>query len=174
MKKNTVIAIVCLTVGICIGFFAGRQTITYETEIKYVRGDVVRDTIHLPVPVYEVVHDTICLIEHDTIKTLIDWNTERFYTWQPINDNRGIVDISAMVQFNRVQSMSAEFVPIYKEITRYKKKVWQPYISASYSTFGIVGLGGGLFYNDVGLEYGFQYSMFENRTGYLVGLKYKF
>jgi hypothetical protein len=153
---------------------AGRKTVEYKTEIKYVHGEVVRDTVHFPVPVREVVHDTILLIERDTVKTLIDWNTERYYTERLFNDNRGLLDVSASVQFNRLYDLSFEFVPIYKEITKYKVPVWQLYAGVSYSTFGIVGIGGGLFRNHIGVEYQLQYSFPYSRKGHLIGLRYKF
>jgi hypothetical protein len=171
MKKRYVfiLCVICLVAG----FFIGRKTVSYETEVRYVQGEVIRDTLYLPDPVYEVVPDTIYLIKHDTVQTLIDWNTERFYTWQPFNDERGVLDISASLQFNRLQDLSYTFVPIYKEITKYRVNVWQPYVGVSYSTFGIVGIGGGFFRNNFGVEYQYQMGQ-EGRMGHLVGVKWKF
>jgi len=158
--------------SVLVGFFVGRKTIPEKEVIKYIPGETIRDTLFFPEPVFEIVHDTIILIERDTLLTLIDWNTERLYTWQPINDNRGILDISTTVQYNRVQEFSFSFAPIHKEITIYRAPVWQPFVSASYSTFKIMGIGGGAFYNNIGLEYQWQYG--NNRSGHQIGLKWKF
>ena len=147
----------------------------YRTEIRYVKGDVVRDTIFTPIPVLEIVRDTIFLIERDTVRTLIDWNTERYYSERLLDDRQhGILDVSATVQFNRLQDLSYTFIPIYREITKYKIKTWQPYVVASVNTFNQYSVGAGMFYQNTGFE--FQYISDFNRrlNGYGVGVKYKF
>ena len=169
--KNKYVAFLCV-LCLAIGFVAGRNTLISRTEIKYVKGEVVRDTIHLPVPVREVISDTILLIERDTIQTLVDWNTERYYADRVLDDNNGILDFTAKVQFNRLQLLSYELVPIRKEITRYKSLIWQPYIGISYNTFNHFSISGGLFRNKTGIE--LQYITDFKRKGYGVGLKHKF
>jgi hypothetical protein len=57
-------------------------------------------------------------------------------------------------------------------------KVWQPYVSASYSTFGVAGIGGGFFRNNFGVEYQYQRDLQWNygngRAGHQFGVKWKF
>ena len=156
------------------GFFVGRATITYRTEIKYVKGDIIRDTIFNPVPVLEIVHDTIFLIERDTVKTLIDWNTERIYAGRVFDNKAGTLDYSATIQYNRLQSISFESVPLYKEITRYKIKVWQPYVGTSVNTFGQASFSAGTFYKKTGVELQYLYDFERGKKGYGIGVKYQF
>ena len=165
------LCVACLAVG----FFIGRQSFVVRTEIKYVQGDVVRDTVFEPVPVLEIVHDTILLVEYDTVRTLIDWNTERYYAERLLDDPlRGLLDVSATVQFNRLQDLSFSFIPIYKEVTKYKVATWQPYVATSFNTFNQASVGAGIFYKKTGVE--FQYITDFNRRlkGYGIGFKYKF
>jgi len=165
------IALLCVTC-LAVGFYVGREMIPYKEEIRYVQGEVVRDTTFHPVPLLEIVHDTIILVERDTIKTLIDWNTERYYAEQLFNDKRGILDVSASVQYNRLQDISFEFVPVYREITRYKIPAWHPYVGFSYNTFNQVAFDAGLFYKHFGIE--LQYISNFKQKGYGIGLRYKF
>ena len=178
MDKSTkyllTVAIIAAIGLFIIAFFLGRASISYETEVRYVQGEVVRDTIFAPVPVLEIVHDTIYLVEHDTILTLIDWNTERYYTERLISDNSGILDVSASVQFNRIQDIRFEFIPIYKEITRYRVRLWQPYIGGSLNTFSQAAIGGGLFYKNTGIDIHYIYDLRLQKKGYGIGIKYRF
>ena len=172
MKKEY-IAILCVSC-LVVGFFAGRKTITTETEIRYVKGDVIRDTIPVLVPVKEVVSDTIRLIERDTIQTLIDWNTERYYFERLYDNNNGIFDMSARIQYNKIQEVSYQLVPIHKEITKFNVPVIKPFISVSYSTFDIAGIGGGVQYKKIGFEYQYQRRFNNSESGHLIGIKYLF
>ena len=169
MKVKYVVLLCVICSVVC--FFAGRKTVSYDTEIRYVHGDAVRDTIPFPVPYLEIIHDTIYL-KGDTVQTLIDWNTERYYTERLLNDNRGLLDVSAIVQFNTLRDLSYSFTPIYKEITMYKSPVWQPYIGVSYNTFNHFQISGGLFRKHIGIE--LQYITDFNRNGYGIGFKYFF
>ena len=172
MKKEHV-AVLCL-IALAAGFLAGRKTVLYETEIKYIQGDVVRDTVHFPVPVTEFVHDTIRLVEHDTVRTLIDWNTERYYTERMFDDGRGILDVSATVRFNRLQDISIANIPVYREVTNYKTVIWQPYIGVSYNTLNQASFIAGIYHKKTGIE--LQYISDFNRKikGYGIGLRYKY
>jgi len=139
-----------------------------------VQGETVRDTIHYPVPVLEVVRDTIRLVERDTIRTLIDWNTERLYVKNLFNDNIGKLDLTATVQYNRLQNISYEFVPIHKEITKYKVPVFKPFVGVAFNSFNeALTFSAGTFYNKFGVE--FQYATnFDGKKGYGMGIKYLF
>ena len=167
-KYITLACIVCLATG----FVIGRKTVPDKTEIKYVKGAIIRDTIPFPIPIREIVHDTIRLVEYDTVRTLIDWNTERFYTERLFSDNKGVLDISATIQFNKLQNFSYEFLPIYKEITIYKEPLYVPFVGMSYNSLNYVTLSGGLFRKDVGVE--LQYVTNFRQKGFGLGIKYKF
>ena len=62
-----------------------------------------------------------------------------------------------------------------REVIRTVKKTWQPLVSLSYSTlFETAGIGGGTFYNNLGLSYEYQYSLQEKRRGHRFALIWKF
>ena len=172
MKKKYV-AILCVICIVC-GFYAGRKTITYKTEIKYVQGEAVRDTVFFPVPVLEVYRDTIFLIEKDMAKTLIDWNTERHYAEQLLDDNHGILDFSATIQFNRLQSLSYSLTPIYRETTKYKIEVWQPYAGVSFNTLNQATFSVGTFRKKIAFELQYISDFERKKQGWGIGFKYKF
>ena len=176
MKKKYVLILCVILCAVCFvtGFFTGRKTVSYETEIRYVQGEAVQDTVYFPVPVREVVYDTIFLVEDDTAKTVIDWNMERLYTMPLLNDNRGILDLSATIQFNRLQDVSFEFIPVYKEVTRYRVPVWQPYAGASYNTFNQFAVTGGFFHKKIGYELQYVYDHERKKKAWGIGFKYKF
>ena len=190
MKENTVVILICVALACVLGFIAGRarSNVVYKTE--YIKGDTITRTITNIVPVSEekpenpilpvkrdtVYIDNIIYVREtvDTAAIIADYELKRSYKLPLFNNEYGKLDISLTSQYNKLGDVSYTFVPIKTVQHIQTKRVWQPYASASYSTFQIGGIGGGLFYHDVGLEYQFQYSMSENRTGHLVGLKYKF
>jgi len=166
----TVLCAACLA----IGFWSGRKTIACKTEIRYVQGDTVRDTVVSPVPVIEIVHDTLHLVERDTIQTLTDWNTERYYTEQLFNNNSGLLDVSATIQYNRLQDFSYTFIPTYKETVRYKIPVWQPYAGASYNSLNQASLVTGMFYRKNAIEIQYISDFERKKHAWGIGYKYKF
>ena len=190
MKENTVVILICVALAAIIGFIAGRarSDVIYKTE--YVKGDPITQTITniapiskekpavsvLPVKRDTVYMDNIVYVREtvDTAAIIADYELKRSYNVPLFNNEYGKLDISLTSQYNKLGDLSYTFIPMQKIQHVQVKKVWQPYVSVSYSTFRIGSIGGGLFYRNAGLEYQFQYSMFENRTGHSFGLKYKF
>ncbi len=192
MKQDKlIIAIFSLLVviigSITVGFFIGRST---ETEIRYIKGETIRDTIRKEVllptkeyipsdPIY--IYKDKYIVKTDTVIQVIDsaaiindWILQRNYSQTLFDNQNGKLNIDLSVRYNKLQSLEYSFTPIHKEINTYKAKVWQPYLSGSYSTFNYVGLGGGFFYHNLGIEYQFQKDFRSNSTGHSFGLKYKF
>lgn len=113
----------------------------------------------------------------DTVKLYRDYAALRSYEdWNMFdNDTIGRFTASFDVQFNRIQQVyDVVFHPIQKTVTIRKKDIWTPYISGSYSTVGYTGIGGGVFYHNLGLEYQYQRDFSEHKNGHLFGLKYRF
>lgn len=168
--------IICLI----IGFFIGRLTVNTKTDIKYVKGETVRDYIPILTP-FKVTRPSDPIYLRDTINGKIDtagiiadWVLKREYKQTLFDNNNGKLDIDFSVQYNKPFNFGYSFTPIHKEINTYKEKVWQPYLSGSYSTLDIAGIGGGLFYHNLGIEYQYQKDFRSNSTGHSFGLKYKF
>lgn len=74
-------------------------------------------------------------------------------------DDLGTLKINQSIQYNRMQKFDWDFEPVYKETSKYNIKIWQPFVSASYSTLDYMGIGGGLFYHDLGFEYQYNFDL---------------
>ena len=174
------------------GFLIGRKTVDTEEVIRYIKDDPVFGTVSDLIPAKETVPDDPVLpllrdsfyidkfiyvaAKVDTAAIINDYIASREYT--PVlfdSPQVGKLSLSATVQYNKLSDVSYEFEPVIKEVTRYKEKAWQPFVSGSYSTFGIAGIGGGTFYHKLGFEYQYQQSLRDDRmNGHQFSLKYKF
>lgn len=187
--KKTISALLIL-LALIIGFFIGRSTVNTDTEVKYVKGKTIIDTVYIPAPYSEKKADKDNLVsvykkdqsgketsELDTIKskeaTIHDWNLERKYANLIFDNENGKLLYDITVQNNKLSDFKYTFTPMQKVIPK-KEKVFQPYISGSYSTLDIAGVGGGIFYHNLGFEYQFQQDFRYNDTGHSFGVKYKF
>ena len=177
--------IVLLFVSLFIGFIVGRQTTKQEVITKFVQGEIIRDTImnFVPDTVYlsgelrykykykkDTIYKDVPVVERDeTIKaTVKDWNLIRDYKRTLFDNESGKLSIALSVQYNELQKLSYSFTPMYKETMILKKRVFLPFVSASFHTNKTFSVGGGFFYHDIGLraEWGFN--------GLNLGVLYKF
>lgn len=177
--KKTISALLIL-LALIVGFFIGRSTIDNKTDIKYVKGETVRDwfpiltpfKVSIPSdPIYKYKENTAIV---DTAAIIEDWITKRDYKQTLFDNNNGKLDIDFSVQYNKPFDLRYSYIPIKKVNTIYKVKTWQPFVSASYSTLNYVSVGGGIFYHNLGFEYQFQKDFRYNDTGHSFGVKYKF
>ena len=166
MEKEKKLQIICVIIGIlifsAIGFYLGRKTInsdTPKTEIVYIKGENITDSIPYPVP-YEVIKpaDTADIIRRcvrdgiyselfpekiiteyveitkdDTTEIIRDWGTKRLYSEQIFDiDTVGQCTINASIQYNRLTLLSYSYIPVTKvtTITNTKVKLFSPYIGA--------------------------------------------
>lgn len=187
MRKYIDIAIILI---VAIGsFFAGRATISPTSEVKYVKGDVIRDTVPLPVPYKEyytkevlvpMKKDTLwrdgepvlTYMKVDTAAIIADYTLKREYEKVLFNnDEHGKMTVGVKLQYNKLQdNITYEYSPIKQQVTR--EKLLTPFVGIDYNSFGYVGIGGGLYYHNVGLEG--KYVTDFNKKGFEVGIKYKF
>jgi len=176
---------------VLIGFLIGRQVIETGEKTVYVKEEPISETITGIEPVVEerpevsalpVKRDTFWrdsiryVIEKvDTAAIIAEYEMRRFYQVLLFDNNYGKLDVSMNSQYNRLGDVSYTFVPIVKEVIRYRERVWQPYVAASFSTLSnSAGIGGGVFYKSIGFEYQYQRAMFDSRFGHQFGLKWKF
>ena len=173
------------------GFFAGRSVVRDIAKTEYVKGETVHVTVPVPPPVSEelpdvaalpVLRDTLYIrsIEYvrekvDTAAIIADYLLRRKYE-VPLFDNQyGKLNLSVSTQYNKLDSVSYRFDPIETVRTVYAKRTWQPFVETSYSTTSdVVGVGGGVFYHNLGLSYEYQYSLRERMNGHRFGLAWKF
>jgi len=164
IKKYWYIPVIALV----IGFFIGRgNTITKEV-VKYVKGDTIHDSIPTPYPVKIIVPskpvlpmtpDTIIIdsikyhfIKVDTAKIISEYINRK--TYRPIlfdDKENGKLSLGLVVQYNKLDSIGYEFTPIHKETTITKERIFTPFINVSYNSFGYIGVGGGLYYKNIGV-----------------------
>lgn len=157
-----------------IGYFLGRDTTVVHEVERHVKGKTITDTVAVPepyfvstpvLPLFFYKADTVRNVQVvDTAAILADWIQQRNYKQTLFDNESGKADINLSVQYNKLTDLSYSFTPIHKEIIRTKEQAWLPFVSASYS--GQLGVGGGLFYHNIGVEYQYQFD------GHLIGLKY--
>lgn len=190
IKENWIVILILIVIFLA-GIILGRSTIETKTKTEYVKGETIRDTAYIPMPYSEKKADKDNLIpiykkdpegkettELDTTQskdiTIHDWNLERKYSDLVFDNEKGKLLYDITVQNNKLSKFNYTFTPIQKVTTTTKEKIFQPYVSASYSTFDIASVGGGFFYHNLGIEYQFQRDFRYNDTGHSLGFKYKF
>ena len=175
--------------GFFIGFFIGRKTDRVVTKTEYIKGETITDTLHIPYPVREEVpvyyslpvrYDTVYIDNYiyvrgtvDTAAIISEYIVERSYALDVFDNEHGKLTADVALQYNKLRHFGYSFTPVSKVSTVQVKRIWQPFVSASYSTFGIVGIGGGIYYNQLGVEYQIQHSFIGEGSGHLFGLKWK-
>lgn len=179
--KYIVLVIVCLF----IGFVVGRQTSKEKVITRQVKGETIRDTIthFIPDTVYlagelkykyvykiDTVYKDVPVVDRDeTIKaTLEDWNLIRNYKRTLFDNESGKLTVALSVQYNELQKLSYTFTPMHKETTIVKKRIFVPFVSASYFGNVTFSIGGGFFYHDLGFRA--EYAI----DGLNFGIMYKF
>lgn len=180
--------------SLVVGFYLGRQSVEIKTTTKVVNGKTIKKLVPIEqlVPIDVSMPTQVTYIERksngDTIYTvtpkdpteslknvLNDWNLKRVYANTVFNDSiYGRFDYKATVQFNKIGSFEYEFTPVKTVITKEKKHILQPFVSASYSTIDIIGVGGGFFYHDLGFEVLYNKNYINGNNGLSFGIKYKF
>jgi len=189
MKDNKIlIAIVVFALLLIGAYFAGFFTAKYSYKpVTVEKTTIVTDTIYdvrvlreyvpdirtvtryLPSKTDTIFNEAVTTI--DTTAIISEFITRRDYAI--LIDTAGVVvELEPTVQFNRLQSIPYRLIRTDKELTTIeRKRVVIPFVSASCLTNDFdFGIGGGLFYHNLGLEY--QYLPTGSRHS--IGVKYKF
>lgn len=197
--KQTIFSL--LLVGIVsgiIGFFIGHSNNEIKS-IQYLEGETIHDTIpkeklvpkYINVPallsysekqnVYINNRDSTVITTNPEnkdsaiVETIKDWNLERVYKdYLFKSDTLGTLGYDIHVQYNRIKSFSYNYTPIIKEVTKERKRTFIPYVSASYSTFNIVGIGLGTYYHNLGIGAEYQYNYDLQKKGLNLQFSIKF
>ena len=162
--KNKKIQLVFVGISVIIfgliGFYLGRKTVKegeIHTEIVYVEGETIIDSIPYPVPKYivkpsdtadiimacvrdgiytelfpeRVVTEYIEITKEDTTDIICDWGTKRMYSETLFDiDTVGKCVVDASVQYNRLSLLSYSYTPITKTVTITERRVkfFSPYV----------------------------------------------
>lgn len=175
-----------------VGFIAGRCTDKTVVKTEYVKGETVRDTIfatklvpykvEIPAkPTLPMKPDTIRIpgkpeiirMKVDTAQIIADYIKENSYYNVLFDDQeKGKLTVASVVQYNALKKLGYEFTPIQKQTTIERRRIFTPFVNASYNTLGYYGAGAGLYYYDVGVNV--KYLTDFKTKGYEFGLNVKF
>ena len=171
-----------LLLGLAIGFNIGRSAIEPETEIKYVEGPKQSGSINMEgvLPAFSKEFDlsnySVPNLPYYVFKEIVKYKDspneglvpfidsasiarayfrENHYSFTLFDNEYGKLQLNQKIQYNRLMNTDYDFSPKVKQIR--VEKVWQPFVSASYSTLDYIGVGGGIFYHNLGFEY--QYNV---------------
>ena len=184
MKKEVLNYAVAVVLSLALGGLAGWRMAgkrsAVSEEVKYVRGETFVADIELPATRVELLPERLRFADTeipadavfpdsvDLRPTAYDWNISRQYPETLFDDLRGKLTVDATVQYNRLQGLNVEFVPVEKQIIRYIEKKWRPFAVLDYSMLGYVGGGVGIFYKSTGIS--IQYRTDFKRKGLGVSL----
>ncbi|MDR2810476.1 MAG: hypothetical protein LBB84_07995 [Tannerellaceae bacterium] len=167
---------------------AGRCTTETVTKTEYIQGETISGTISniepvhtetperstLPVKIDTVFVDNIRYVtQHvDTAAIIREYELKRYYSETLFNNQYGKLDVSFTSQYNKVTDLKYDFTPVTIVRTVEKERVFTPFVMASYNTLKQGGIGGGIFYHDIGVQVRFVTDFKAN--GLDVGIMYKF
>lgn len=187
-----------------IGFTIGRKTVGEKTVIKYVDLPPIQGEVKVPdlVPKWEGFRDPIKLVyiykgqgekvpqtppeiangesfQVDTLesakRTVLDWNTTRKYAGTFFKDPKiGQFDWEATVQYNTLQHLTYEYMPVREQVKETRSPKWSPFLRASANSFGQIGAGGGIYYRNFGVDLSYIRDFELTRSGYEIGFSWKF
>lgn len=170
--KNALIILGVILVIFILGYYTGRRTFTPQTvtEVKWMKGQTIRDSIDKPIPykvevpsdpkyiyVDRVVPGEPPLV--DTMAILADCILKRQYAVVLIdNDTVGYFKLYADVQYNKLQNTRYEFTPVIKTtntVTTVERPapLFTPFIMTGFNTKNMGSIGGGVFVKDIGVAY---------------------
>lgn len=140
--KNILIAVLILSICLSVGFFIGylvfgktEPVVNRIVEIKWQKGEMVRDTIDRPVPVETIIRDSIPVpVPTDTAALFAVWKDyylERKYALDFSNDSIGTFRVDAIVNQNKLISATSLIQPnirtVYEKEVIYKKEKCVPW-----------------------------------------------
>ncbi|MBF0651301.1 hypothetical protein IR083_21005 [Dysgonomonas sp. GY75] len=191
MKKAltiSVLILVCLIIDYGLGFYIGRYYIKESTVTKYITGETITGSVDSSK--FELVKEEKPEIQYrdtgstkikyvnlpaDTAAIIADWELKRTYKAMVFeSDTLGKLEIFPTIQYNRLTGLDYNFTPTIRNNYIIKTKVLQPFLSGSYSTLGYVGVGGGVFYHKLGVEYQYQLDCKSGGRGHMIGGKWMF
>lgn len=188
--KNALIPSLIVLVLLSVGFLVGRLTTSSIADVQYLPGEPIHDSIDVPVPymvkipsdpVLPTKPDTVYLsdgsthisLKVDTPKVFNEYIAENAYSLKVFdNDTLGSLTIDQIIQYNKIKKFSYNHIPIHKVVTVERKHVFAPFIVASYNSFNQFGVGGGIYYHNLGVSA--TYITDFVKKGYGLGIHYKF
>ena len=179
MKQTTAIAITAITF-----FLLGRASTKQTSEVVYTKAKPVSGSVQVSLPTKEiqpiepilpykyVFIDNTKTEVVDTAKIISDYIAERAYSVTLFDNLHGKLEISPTIQYNKLTTIPYTFTPIEKTV--FRKQKWALFSTISYNTFNIAGVGGGVYYKNVGMHYKYLWHMRLHQVGHELGVNVKF
>lgn len=164
------IAILLILASGIAGFFIGRSNIKTISNVftKYDTLPAIHDTLKLHEPNHVTTpqsplwkYDTIYInntpvIKIDTMAILADWIKRRTYNENLFsNDSIGKLNLSLIVQYNKLQSVEYNYTPIQKTVTNniITEHKYRPFIMVGFNTANQTAAQIGMFSKHFGISY---------------------
>lgn len=188
-QNRIIIEIVACVVIAIISFFVGRSQ--SEKIEKYVKGETIHDMItggEIPhtesipsKPILPMKPDTVyqdtgsyhikeIRFKIDTVAIIAEYIKKKTYKKTLFDNKDGKFDLGLVIQYNSLDSLDYSFTPIKERVM--VKRTIEPFINASYNSFGYVGAGAGVFINNFGI--GLQYITDLKKKGFEININYKY
>lgn len=181
MKNKTTITIIALAL---IAFLLGRSSVKQSNKVVYTKGKPISDNVYISLPTKEIkpirpllpykyifINNTKTEVV-DTAKIINDYIAERTYSLTLFDNLHGKLDITPTIQYNSLTAAPYTFIPIEKTI--YNKQKWTLFTTASFNTFNIAGIGGGVFRKNIGVHYKYLWNTELNVNGHEFGMNIMF
>ena len=178
MKQTTAIAITAITF-----FLLGRASTKQTSEVIYTKGKPVSSSVKVSLPTKEIT-PTAPLLPYkyvfigntktevvDTAKIISDYIAERAYSVTLFDNLHGKLEITPTIQYNKLTTIPYTFTPIEKTV--FRKQKWTLFSTVSYNTFNIAGVGGGVYYKNMGVQYKYLWHSDLQKNGHEVGMHIK-
>ena len=180
---STTIKIAIMVCLFLVGFGLGTTMTRTSIKTEYIKGETIIDSIpyaELKPVIVELPGETIYIEDVEYLKSDIDTakiiaeyiKIKRYEQVLFDSDTLGMVKINLSVAYNSLRCLSYEFTPVTKHTTITKLRTYTPYLSTSINSFGIFGVGGGMYKKNVG--YGLKYITDLENNGIEFSLNYKF
>ena len=176
MKKSTILlaAITAITF-----FLLGRASTKQTSEVIYTKGKPVSSSVKVSLPTKEIT-PTAPLLPYkyvfigntktevvDTAKIISDYIAEKSYSVTLFDNLHGKLEITPTIQYNQLTTIPYTFTPIEKTV--FRKQKWTLFSTVSYNTFNIAGVGGGVYYKNMGVQYKYLWHANLHEKGHEVG-----
>ena len=181
MKKQ----LITLTITALLAFLIGRASVTQTShEVVYNKGKEASGNANISLPTREIQPlepllpyryifiNNIQTEVVDTAQIINEYMAERTYSLTLFDNLHGRLDISPIVQYNKLTAMPFTYVPIEKTVFTQPK--WTFFATASYNTFNIAGIGAGIFYKNSGVHYRYLWHTRLRENGHELGMNIKF
>jgi hypothetical protein len=173
MKKYITI----IAASLLAGYFLGKFSVKVEekTVVSFQKMLPVHVSIDAPatlsvtipeIPQFIWRTDTVTGVAVvDTAAIIADWLLQRDYGGRLIADSTGTIDYFATVQYNRLQCVSLEYVPVQRTVvtTKVIQRRWTPFLFVGGNSAGYAAAEGGVFIGNFGVSVEFGQNVFENK-----------